>query len=136
MAVGKVTSLDCRRRQIDKVSPWAFVRPDIARGRGLGLSVVEEGQLIRALDPGIQEIVRILREGGVETHESCEGGPGHSFFEPTVRFYGNQAEGFRAFGWARIRGLYVAELRRFWAIEDGEPTGPHWEMTFALEIGA
>ncbi len=29
------------------------------------------------LDPGIADYVIALREAGIETFESCEGGPGH-----------------------------------------------------------
>lgn len=86
----------------------------------------------RALDAGIENAVRILHDNGVETFESCEGGPGHSFYDPTIRFHGSQAEGFRALGIAQQYGLRVAVLRRYWQIEDGEPHGPHWEMTFYL----
>lgn len=82
------------------------------------------------LDAGICDIVHVLVSNGVETFESCEGGEGHAFFEPTVRFHGNHAEGFRALAVALQHGLKVCELRRYYSIEDGEPTGPHWEMTF------
>lgn len=85
------------------------------------------------LDPGIEREVLALRAHGVETFESCEGGPGHAFPEPTVRFHGGYEEGFRAFGVAHLAGLYVTALRRVWDIIDGEPTGPYWEMTFVSE---
>lgn len=94
-----------------------------------------ENQDGRPIDAGIAEAVRVLHENGVETFESCEGGSGHSFFEPTVRFFGGQAEGFRALGVARLHGLPVAQLRRYWSIEDGEAVGPHWEMTFTSPGG-
>lgn len=81
-------------------------------------------------DAGIRRAVRILIEQGVETFESCEGGDGHGYPEPTIRFHGGQAEGFRAVGVALQNGLPVSSLRRYWQIEDGEPNGPHWEMTF------
>jgi hypothetical protein len=88
------------------------------------------GKGVRIIDAGIRRAVKVLWENGVETTESCEGGRGHSFAEPTVRFFGGQAEGFRALGIALQHGLKVAELRRYWSIQDGEPVGPHWEMTF------
>ena len=50
--------------------------------------------------------------------------------EPTVRFHGEHSEGFRALAIALQRGLPVLDLRRYWAIIDGEPTGPYWELTF------
>lgn len=82
------------------------------------------------LDDGIRAIVETLVDSGVETFESCEGGPGHAFHEPTVRFHGHREEGFRALGLAMAQGLRVARLRRVWDVIDGEPTGPHWEMVF------
>jgi len=85
---------------------------------------------IEGIDAGIRTIVDLLRLNGVETFESCEGGPGHCFHEPTVRFFGGRAEGFRAVSLALQNGLQVSALRRYWQIDDGELTGPHWEMTF------
>jgi hypothetical protein len=82
------------------------------------------------LDVGIESIVLALRAGGVETFESCEGGEGHAFPEPTVRFHGNQAEGFRVLAVALQANLRVLGLRRVWPIVDREPTGPWWELTF------
>lgn len=82
------------------------------------------------LDPGVARFVEVLCENGIETYESCEGGPGHASAEPMVRFHGNQAEGFRALAIAHTFGLPVSDLRRRWAIIDGEPVGPQWEMTF------
>ena len=84
----------------------------------------------RKLDKGIAREVQILFANGVETTESCEGGQGHPFPEPTIRFAGGQSEGFRALGIALQNGLKVSELRRIWSIQDGEPVGPEWEMTF------
>ena len=114
-----------------------------------GLAVREEAQAILAqreeeeafmrqlepdLDSGIRAAVRVLRRGGVETFESCEGGPGHSYPGPTVRFHGQAYEGFRALSVALLGkdeiGLRLYALRRVWTIEDGEPTGPKWELAF------
>ncbi len=81
------------------------------------------------LDAGIREAVLVLRAAGVETFESCEGSEGHAFLEPTVRFHGQRAEGFRALSVALSAGLRVSELRRVWPVLDGEPTGPCWELT-------
>jgi len=84
----------------------------------------------RPIDKGIARAVRVLQEGGIETIESCQGGDGHSFVEPTVRFCGGHGEGFRGLGIAQQHGLQVSELRRYWTILDMEPVGPLWEMTF------
>jgi hypothetical protein len=82
------------------------------------------------LDKGIEDAVRVLVDAGIETFESCEGGEGHAYPEPTIRFAGAREEGFRAFAAARQMGLPVCSLRRIWPIVDGEPTGPWWELTF------
>jgi hypothetical protein len=83
------------------------------------------------LDRGVKRYVEILNKGGVETFESCEGGKGHSYAEPTVRFHGGRAEGFKALAVAQEHGLPVFALQRTWSIEDGEPTGPCWELVFS-----
>jgi hypothetical protein len=82
------------------------------------------------LDPGIADAVKVVRAVGVETFESCEGGDGHSYAEPTVRFHGERGEGFRALAAAMQAGLRAKDLRRTWPVIDGEPTGPYWELTF------
>ena len=82
------------------------------------------------LDRWISYAVKVLRDGGIETYESCQGGVGHSFPEPTIRFHGTDADGFRALSVAMTFGLPVFSLRRFWTMTYGEPTGPNWEMTF------
>lgn len=82
------------------------------------------------LDPGIEAAVLVLRDAGVETFESCEGGPGHAYPEPTVRFHGDAQTGYEALAAAQRAGLPVATLRRAWPVLDREPTGPYWELTF------
>ncbi len=72
-----------------------------------------------------------LQSSGIETFESCEGGPGHSYPEPTVRFYGTPEAGWRALSICLAYGLPVGCLRRIWnVLESNEPTGPYWEITF------
>ena len=88
------------------------------------------------IDPGIEGAVRILQGQGVETFESCEGGPGHAYPEPTVAFYGTPEAGWRAVGVCFAYGLPVTTLRRVWDVLDAnEPTGPHWEVVFRRRIG-
>jgi hypothetical protein len=84
------------------------------------------------LDAEIEAAVAALRDVGVETFESCGGGQGHAYGEPTVRFHGDRSEGYRALAAVLGKhGLCVRELRRVWPIIEGEPTGPWWELTFA-----
>jgi|SRR5439155_16142071 len=87
-------------------------------------------QYDRPLDPGIKKAVELLQEAGIQTFESCEGGIDHPFWEPTIRFDGEHAEGLRALSIAMAAGLHVSELRRVWSIQDGELVGPWWVMTF------
>jgi hypothetical protein len=82
------------------------------------------------LDEGIRDIVVMLIANGIETFESCEGGRGHTFPEPTVRFEGADSEGLRAASLALENGLPVRRLRRVWGIQDNVLHGPWWEMTF------
>ena len=82
------------------------------------------------LDPGIESAVRVLFDAGIETYESCEGGFGHAYPEPTIAFNGGREEGFRAMVIALQYGLPVSAIRRVWRVIDGEPTGPFWELVF------
>ena len=82
------------------------------------------------LDPKIERAVLILRGAGIETYESCQGGPRHAYPEPTIRFHGEYSDGFMALAIVMKKGLAVAELRRIWVITHHEPVGPHWELTF------
>ena len=91
----------------------------------------KKDEFLDSLDRGIRQYVEILRDNGVETYESCEGGKGHTFSKPTIRFYGERAEGFRALSIAFQHRLPVLALRRFWQVNDGEPVGPDWEMVFS-----
>lgn len=95
------------------------------------MSVTLERTIDSVLDPGIARYVRVLRDTGIETFESCEGGEGHAFPEPTIRFHGDKATGLEALAVAQRADLPVAELRRTWPVLDGEPTGPWWELTFS-----
>jgi hypothetical protein len=83
------------------------------------------------LDAGIRRFVLALRSGGIDTFESCEGGEGHAFTEPTIRFNGAMAEGFKAFAVAKELGLPVYKLRLSYSVDGDFLMGPWWEMVFA-----
>ena len=85
------------------------------------------------LDKGIAPYVTALRDRGVETFESCDGGHGHAYPEPAIRFHGNRDEGLRALAVAMTMNHPVHELRRIWRMEDDELHGPWWELTYRLE---
>lgn len=101
------------------------------RSTGTGF---DESLLDLPLDAGIRKAVLILNAAGIETYESCEGGEGHSYAEPTVRFYGEPEAGFRALAIALTYGLPVVKIGRIWTIQDGEPHGPYWEMVFYKKV--
>lgn len=82
------------------------------------------------IDQNIKYAVLVLRRGGIETFESCQGGPGHASPEPIIKFHGNNWEGFKAFSIAMNHGLPLLSLRFVWNINNGVPQGPWWEMTF------
>jgi hypothetical protein len=90
---------------------------------------------LNRLDVGIRKAVQILREMGIDTFESCEGGNDHAFGEPTIRFNGDRVEGLRALTNAMAQGLKVSELRRVWSVQDGEVNGPWWVLTFTPTKG-
>jgi hypothetical protein len=80
------------------------------------------------LDLGIAWAVKVLRDGGVETYESCEGGQGHAYPYPCVRFYGTDAAGWHALSIAITYRLPIRNLARIWTIERDKPDGPIWEL--------
>jgi hypothetical protein len=82
------------------------------------------------LDKGIAPYVRTLWENGIETYQSCEGGKGHSFPEPTIQFHGGYSTGFKAYSIAIYFGLPIDTVRLVWTHQDGLLDGPYWEMTF------
>jgi len=98
---------------------------------GNGLSPPVPGQL----DRGIRKAVEQLQANGIETFESCEGGPGHAYPEPTISFHGTPEAGWRAVAVCLAFGLPIMSLRRVWNVLDAnEPTGPHWEITFRERV--
>jgi hypothetical protein len=85
---------------------------------------------ITLLDRWIQHAVFVLHSSGIQTYESCQGGRGHAFPEPTVRFEGSRRDAFRAVAIAKSHGLPVYHLRKFWCVSDKQLERPAWEMTF------
>lgn len=104
----------------------------------LNEQVAERDVYIPGIDKGIERAVFILRNFGIETLQSCEGGPGHpynmdgqhAYPEPTVDFGGVISEGYRAYAVARTYGLPVKDLCRVWSDQEGELVGPIWRLTF------
>ena len=103
-------------------------------GATMPIGVVDHGfEHPEGLDPGIEPVVFILIDNGIETFESCQGGDGHHGGQggwPVVRFFGQRGEGFKALSIALNYDLPVFALHRVWTLSDGEPTGPQWELVF------
>lgn len=86
------------------------------------------------LDPGIKKYVERLQDSGIETFESCEGGKGHAYPEPAVRFHGGPEAGWRALAVCLDYRLPITTLRRIWHVLDtNQPTGPYWEIVFSQQ---
>jgi hypothetical protein len=60
-----------------------------------GLKYSRELDCETPIDRWVSYAVKVLRDNGIETYESCQGGPGHSYAEPAVRFHGTQPAGSR-----------------------------------------
>lgn len=98
------------------------------------LSLATEICQTTPLDLGIVRAVKILRDEGLHTYESCEGGEGHCYAVPTVRFYGPPSDGWRALAVCKAHGLPVRSLRRSWDVDDDEPSGPYWQIEFLRRL--
>jgi hypothetical protein len=88
------------------------------------------------IDMGIVRAVKVLRDAGIHTIESCEGGSGHSYPEPTVKFSGGPARGWQALGILMDYGLPVHRIGQVWTMTYGRPTGPDWIVTFREKLEA
>ena len=84
------------------------------------------------LDPGISFPVKVLMEHGIQTFESCQGGEGHCFKYPTIRFYGDKTEGYRAFDVLAKHGFRVLFLQRTWDIDHNEIGAPYWQLELSV----
>jgi hypothetical protein len=86
------------------------------------------------LDFGIRDAVLALRAAGIETFESCEGGKGHAFPDPTIKFQGGPWAGYRAFAAAMERGLPVLRIQQVYGVSGNHLEGPWWEMIFHTTV--
>lgn len=98
---------------------------------------------LEPLDPGIVRVVRILKDHGVETCQSCEGpegvqpegqhGVGHSYHYATVDIYGDP---WHALSVANNHGIQVDQISEIFSIRDGRPVEHFWRVQFnALALG-
>lgn len=110
---------------------------DVLRQARYGYDHPLKQRIIEGLDEGIRRAVIVLHNHGIETYESCEGGDGHSYAEPTVRFAGGGYEIFRAFAVASMYALPVKAIRRTWTVsrrDAMEPDGPTNEIVFRQKL--
>lgn len=103
-----------------------------------------EQELINDLDEGIRDAVVLLNKHGFKTFESCQGGEGHCYPEPTVRFEGSEFDLIRAYELCHIHGMNVSEAKRvYWKtdvyseVTHGDSIGENWnspfnELTFSV----
>ena len=86
----------------------------------------------RDLDRGIRFAVRVLHAAGFDTCQSCEGGKGHAYDQPTVEMVagGDDALGFGALAALQAYGLPVADISIIWPIRYGTPYEKNWRITF------
>lgn len=88
------------------------------------------------LDPGIRFAVRVLHAEGFETCQSCQGGKGHAYDEPTVEMIasGDDTRGFGALDALRSYGLPVNAVALVWPIKNGTPYEKNWRITFTKSM--
>ena len=91
------------------------------------------------LDEGIKEAVIFLRKHGFETFASCQGGEGHCYPEPTIRFFGSEFDLIRAYELCHIQGMNVFNAKRVYRKVpiysdvfgiDGNEIGENWDSPF------
>lgn len=84
------------------------------------------------LDSGICFPVKVLHAYGIETCQSCEGGSGHSYPEPTVDLLGSPRErpGFAALHYLEAYGLEVASVSQVWNVAQGLIHETVWRIVF------
>ena len=93
---------------------------------------MESEAFYQSLDTGIRFAVRVLHAHGFDTCQSCQGGKGHSYDEPTVEMVaqGDDAEGFGALAALRAYGLPVCAVAIVWPVQNGLPYEKNWRITF------
>jgi len=87
------------------------------------------------LEPGIAPVVHALREWGIDTYYSCEGGEGHACRTPTVRFEGDEHQAFQALALVYRLGYRVQELRQVWTfagLELHAMPRPTWHLSLCF----
>lgn len=84
------------------------------------------------LDPLIAPVVQILNEHGFKTFESCQGGEGHCYPEPTVRFFGAEFDLIRAYEICRHYGFNAHEVKRVYRKTDEYESDSEGHTTISI----
>lgn len=84
----------------------------------------------QTLDKGIRFAVRVLHAKGFETCQSCQGGKGHCYREPTIDLIstGDDAWGLAAVSALQDYGISVTDVSITWRIRNGLPCERIWRI--------
>ena len=85
------------------------------------------------LDQRIRRPVRALHDFGIDTIDSCEGGPGHMRSVPTIRFRGDETVARYAIAALAWWGYACVELRKCWLLFPDTRPGAEWEVIVSLD---
>lgn len=97
-------------------------------------SVMWAPEEYEGIDAGVRFAVKVLHAAGIKTGQSCQGGAGHSYPEPTVDLMTDGADdalGFAALAALRAYGLPVSSAALMWNVVGSRPDGPLWRISFA-----
>lgn len=109
-----------------------------SEGQGLENKGKDE-DLFLNVDEWIRPAVIILNKHGFKTFESCQGGEGHCYPQPTIRFEGSEFDCIRAYEICELYKLPVYEVKRVFrktsVYRDEKTTAVHllgeaWETPF------
>lgn len=92
---------------------------------------VQPDEFYAGIDAGVRFAVRVLHAAGIETCQSCEGGQGHAYTEPSVDMRADgphRAGGFRALSALADYGLHVRRIELVWDVVDDLPTERIWRV--------
>lgn len=97
---------------------------------GRGCSTMGPDTFYADLDPGIRFAVKVLHAHGIDTCQSCEGGPGHSYPAPTVDMRGSAHEqpAFAALHHLETYGLEVTSVAQVWNVAQGRIHEVVWRV--------